>query len=180
LPATPDGTDWQAYYDDEADLTWAANAAIHLGSLNWANANTWVTTLTIGGVSGWRLPNTGSHCVGNCPSSELGNMFYNVLGGVFGTSIGTIHNANYDLFTNITYPQYFWSATEYVPDDSFAYIWVNNNNSQNYYSKNNSTNVWAVQSGNVGGAVVPVPAAVWLFGSGLIGLVGVARRKKVA
>lgn len=26
---------------------------------------------------------------------------------------------------------------------------------------------------------VPVPAAVWLFGSGLIGLVGVARRKKV-
>jgi len=27
-------------------------------------------------------------------------------------------------------------------------------------------------------AVIPVPAAVWLFGSGLIGLVGVARRKK--
>ena len=28
------------------------------------------------------------------------------------------------------------------------------------------------------GAVVPVPAAVWLFGSGLIGLVGVARRRR--
>jgi hypothetical protein len=27
---------------------------------------------------------------------------------------------------------------------------------------------------------VPVPAAVWLFGSGLMGLVGIARRKKVA
>ena len=27
-------------------------------------------------------------------------------------------------------------------------------------------------------AVVPVPAAAWLFGSGLLGLVGVARRKK--
>ena len=27
-------------------------------------------------------------------------------------------------------------------------------------------------------AAVPVPAAVWLFGSGLIGLVGLARRKK--
>ena len=28
--------------------------------------------------------------------------------------------------------------------------------------------------------VVPVPAAVWLFGSGLLGLVGIARRKKSA
>jgi hypothetical protein len=29
-------------------------------------------------------------------------------------------------------------------------------------------------------AAIPVPAAVWLFGSGLIGLVGVARRRKAA
>ena len=29
-------------------------------------------------------------------------------------------------------------------------------------------------------AVVPVPAAAWLFGSGLLGLIGVARRKKAA
>jgi len=26
--------------------------------------------------------------------------------------------------------------------------------------------------------VVPLPAAVWLFGSGLLGLVGIASRKK--
>ncbi|MFP5505246.1 MAG: VPLPA-CTERM sorting domain-containing protein, partial [Gammaproteobacteria bacterium] len=26
----------------------------------------------------------------------------------------------------------------------------------------------------------PVPAAVWLFGSGLLGLVGIARRKSAA
>ena len=29
-------------------------------------------------------------------------------------------------------------------------------------------------------SVVPVPAAIWLFGSGLLGLVGMARREKVA
>ena len=32
----------------------------------------------------------------------------------------------------------------------------------------------------VGFNAVPIPAAVWLFGSGLLGLVGVARRKKAA
>ena len=32
-------------------------------------------------------------------------------------------------------------------------------------------NMWSVAS-------VPIPGAVWLFGSGLIGLIGVARRKK--
>lgn len=30
----------------------------------------------------------------------------------------------------------------------------------------------------IGAGVIPVPAAVWLFGSGLLGLIGVARRKK--
>ena len=33
---------------------------------------------------------------------------------------------------------------------------------------------------NLNFAAVPVPAAVWLFGSGLLGLVGVARRRKQA
>ena len=30
---------------------------------------------------------------------------------------------------------------------------------------------------NMSVATVPVPAAVWLFGSGLLGLAGIARRK---
>ena len=35
-------------------------------------------------------------------------------------------------------------------------------------------------TGLVGVSTVPVPAAVWLFGSGLIGLIGIAKRKKTA
>ena len=37
---------------------------------------------------------------------------------------------------------------------------------------------WGVENVRMDVQVVPVPAAVWLFGSGLIGLVGIARRKK--
>jgi hypothetical protein len=29
-------------------------------------------------------------------------------------------------------------------------------------------------------SVVPIPAAIWLFGSGLLGLIGIARRKNAA
>ena len=37
---------------------------------------------------------------------------------------------------------------------------------------------WGVENVRMDVQVVPVPAAVWLFGSGLLGLIGVARRKK--
>lgn len=49
-----------------------------------------------------------------------------------------------------------------------------------------SSNITLLSDGSVpmtvtveGTGVVPIPAAVWLFSSGLIGLVGLARRKKV-
>jgi len=41
-----------------------------------------------------------------------------------------------------------------------------------------SANSTVGMSGFVQQVVVPIPAAVWLFGSGLLGLVGIARRKK--
>ena len=37
---------------------------------------------------------------------------------------------------------------------------------------------WAVRDGDVALSAIPVPASVWLFGSGLLGLIGIARRKK--
>jgi hypothetical protein len=53
-------------------------------------------------------------------------------------------------------------------------------------TKNAVTGIWtnaAIIQGiglRINAEVVPVPAAVWLFGSGLLGLIGVARHKKAA
>jgi hypothetical protein len=48
----------------------------------------------------------------------------------------------------------------------------NLNGAQSMYGEWTSLNLTVVPT------VVPVPAAVWLFGSGLMGLAGIARRKK--
>jgi len=203
LAATEGGTDYQAYYDDVADLTWLTDANYarttdyaNGGQMQWDDAMDWVSGLNISGVTGWRLPETlqpDASCSGffsdtntsygyNCLGSEMGNMFFNVLGGAEGTSIVDTHNSNYDLFTNIQtslFAQY-WSSTEYVPDNNGTTAWYFNfeNSHQFRDYKVDRGFAWAVQSGDV--SAVPVSAAVWLFGSGLIGLVGFARRKSNA
>ena len=172
-------------YDDKLDITWAQPDA----QRNWDNANTWAAGLTLGGVSGWRLPyisvaagagpftgtpvdcNTATES--DCRDNELGYMFYQNLSGTFGQSILTSGDPDLVALFPTLQSRAYWSGTEI----SFSGAWVFNfngggqgigpRNRLNFYS-------WAVHAGNV----VPVPAAVWLFGSGLIGLVGIARRKK--
>jgi len=183
-----------AYYDTEADLTWLADANAAGITMNWADANSWVTGLTVDGVSGWRLPDTlqpDESCSSqtyasngyNCSGSELGNMFYNVLGGTAYTDLTASHNANYDLFSNIEYgfengapTGGFWSSTDYQPVYTSAWAFFIYSGYQQAYDKSADSYAWAVKSGDV--SAVPVPAALWLFGSGIISLVGFARRKK--
>ncbi len=187
---------YQAYYDTGADLTWLADANYAQtsgydsdGRMSWSEANTWASNLTIEGVTGWRLPTTlqpdpscsfqdGSVSFDwNCSGSEMGNMFHNVLGGTSTVSLADSHNANYNLFSYIqTDGFWYWSST--------ATPFVNNSwgfdfsfgGYQGYLPIVSESYAWAVYKGDV--SVVPVPSAVWLFGSGLIGLLGFARNKK--
>lgn len=114
LSVTPGGTDYQAYYDNVANLTWLADANYAQtsgydadGLMTWAKANTWALGLTIDGVGGWRLPATVD--VGNdgltfttwvhgvdagyniTAPSEMSNMYYNVLGNTAGYDINGVH-----------------------------------------------------------------------------------------
>ena len=67
LETAPGSGIYQAYYDDQLDITWLADANYAKttgfsddysadGSMPWADAKNWVAGLTVEGVSGWRLP----------------------------------------------------------------------------------------------------------------------------
>jgi hypothetical protein len=191
-----------AYYDDEADLTWLADADYaytnpdHLidayGPMDWQTANDWAARLNIAGVTGWRLPDTlqpdascdrqldggtfGPEGYGhNCTGSEMGNMFYIVLGGVAYSDITVTHNDNYDLFSNIR-GFIYWSGTELADTTTSAWTFRFDTGEQRSFNKSiASYYAWAVHDGDV--SAVPVPAAIWLFGTGSIALFSIARKK---
>jgi len=62
-------------------------------------------------------------------------------------------------------------------------LWILGEGTELYYG---GSNQWSISFGDIGPALkvvvdiqaVPIPPSVWLFGSGLVGLVGVARRNK--
>lgn len=89
-------------------------------------------------------------------------------------------NADDDLY-NSGYPILEFTGAP-LPDLNFSYFGATTFSSALGYfdaedgSLNLVSGIWT----DYNATVVPVPAAVWLFGSGLLGLVGIARRKSAA
>jgi hypothetical protein len=164
-------------YDTDINITWYAVA--NNTSMTWNAANTWAASLNVAGVSGWRLPSA-LNIDGSGPNSgyvigsEMGHLFSWELEGGFGTPITSIHNSNFDLFSNLQSAIY-WSGTQY--DQGSAWFTAFMDGNQFTDAKTRTYYALAVHSGEVV-APVPIPAAVWLLGSGLIGLVGLRRFKK--
>jgi hypothetical protein len=195
LPITPGGTDFQAAYDTVLDITWLTNAG--LSSLgNWDNRVGWADGLDTAnylGFDGWRLASisvaaglptgTATTVVDcsratemDCRDNELGYMFFYNLGGSESEDLTGNQTVDGVLLTDVQTG--YWSGTDYDSDRAWSFLFLIG--SQGDFDKSNSTPPWwAVRDGNVGAAVVPIPSALWLFGSGLLGLIGISRRKKI-
>jgi hypothetical protein len=101
-------------YDTDLNITWYDYSHV---APQWADAVSWVSSLTVNGVDGWRLPSSkqGAYSWGcdgtttggyNITSSEMGHLFYTELG----------NSGDYDTSGNPT-PV----STDGSPDDNFIH-----------------------------------------------------------
>ncbi len=170
---------FEAYYDDDLNITWLADANASGVTMGWNDAMACAGALSIGGYTNWRLPNNDPSCIiVGCVNGEMGHLFYNELGGSAWNSILTSTDPDLAKFSNIVVAQAYWSATQ-DSNPAAALRFMFSVGAQGSSAKTMNLRSWAVHPGDIGAsAVVPVPAALWLFGSAF-GLLGWARLKAV-
>jgi len=194
-------------YDDVLQITWLADAALATsetfgidlgpqargaGTMSWNKTQEWIDAMNASnsgsgylGFTGWRLPNAdvnGDNAIQTCwaigasacRDNEMGYNYYYNLNGQFGDDL----SGNQGPFTNIqsthTTGEY-WTNTLFTADVDYWWKFGFVQGDQNGEFWNTNLYAWAVHDGDIG--TVPVPATLYLFGSGLLGLVGVARTR---
>lgn len=168
--------DGETVYDSVNDVTWLSNANLAAtksfgvrginpnGSMDWTTAQHWISAMNAANFLGsnkWSLPTSnlpdngcsqmpksaafGYRCVG----SQMGNLFYNELGGTKASTIEQTHNASYSLFKNFQ-PYLYWSSTlwERVPNSAFSFSFGNGFQGTNVFA--NAMYAIAVAPGKVG------------------------------
>ncbi len=152
-------------FDSAQSLTWTKDANLN-GQMDWATAVAWANNLDYAGYTDWVLPTI----------DQLATQFSTNLGEASGQSIADSHNDSYNLFTNLQSYMY-WSGSEYAPGPVNAWLFNTYGGPQGVNVKNLQLYAWAVRPGDV--AAVPVPGAFWLFGSAMVGLMGLKRRGSI-
>ena len=170
------GESGDTVYDTVNDMTWLANANLAAtknfgvpginpdGSMAWTTAQNWIAAMNAANYLGsnkWSIPATklpDANCSQNpksaafgysCIGSQMGNFYYNVLGGVRGSTIQLQHKANYDLFNNFQ-PYLYWSSTLWTPVRNSAFSFSFGNGFQGTNVFVNAMYAIAVAPGKVG------------------------------
>lgn len=122
--------------------------------------------------------NTGS------PSSVSTVTLFQTVTGLFApASLTTDLITNNDITGSYPAIQFLWSDNDEIPVDGASPVLFLTSNLAPTYRWAETESPPSPGPPGAGGdvpSVVPVPAAVWLFGSGLLGLLGLARRKMTA
>jgi len=172
LPVTSGGTDYQAYFDPNLNITWAANADL-LGDLSLYAAIDAADALVIGGVGHWRLPNmdrNNDSAVVDCRTASLAVCADNELG--FMLHVRQVWSGAPAPFTNVQ-QDWYWSTNPdpYMPPRVFAmYMGAQHQDSRGnaHPLTSNLLASWVVRSGDI--TAVPLPGGLLLLGSALLGL----------
>ena len=178
-----------SYYDSVRNVTYddwrlATSSPIDGISFNTAAGTDGTTsdwgfaaTTTNGSDGGWR-DSSGT------PVSELGHMYYVNLANLgecdpslpFCTEQTGWGLNNTGPFFNIMTDRAYYYGSELNASTAWG-MFMSKGGQGNFIKGGVPLGLysWAVRDGDV--SAVPIPASVWLFGSGLLGLVGMARRK---
>lgn len=220
----------EGWYDTVLGITWLTDGNYALttggpegyfvsghGTMSWDTAMIWADTVSINGITGWRLPRItpvdgvdynrspseiGTTDVGfniSAPGtlyagttvSEMAHLNYITLGNIGQCEAATSKvgycspNPDFDYsvantgpFENV-YQGRYWSESVDTLYTDHAWSFHLARGQQEYTHKVSTDGVWLVHDGDIGVAIssVPIPAAIWLFGSGLLGLLGISRHK---
>lgn len=184
-------------YDDSLDVTWLQDASYAKSSgydsdgiMTWSEASVWANSLTYydnvrdSNIGGWRLPR-GDGCSGFfCTASELGHLFYETLGGQAMNSLSSVHNANYNYFSNVQ-DTIYWTETLYVPYISFIVVGFDYGASNQLYGAGyqfpyvtgNDATPWLLRDGDV--ATIPEPGTLTLLWTAFISIVFLRKSNRV-
>ena len=176
-------------YDDVLGITWLQDinyryTSSGVGGKSFHNAKEWTENLNYGGFDEWRLPRVidDNFCCGfNSTTSEIGYMSSVNLGninGLFNKIFLDAYSSEERSFTSGA-GQIFHLLGGGPLSIVSSVQWDSATDNHISGSWGNSGYAWAVHDGDIGNPV-PLPAGIYLFLSGLVGLVGVKLRGRNA